>query len=330
MTDLDLSKFGVNLLDLNPGMKRVANTNGGEYAGPCPFCGGKDRFRIQPKTNRWYCRQCGGDKWHDVIDFIMRRDGCTFTEATKKLNIPMQVKFVTEAKKQIQQQRPPDQEWQELARQVIDRCQSLLFKRTGDRGMDYLLSRGLSLPTMEKYRLGYSPSIWIGKVKIHKGIIIPAIVGEACWYIKIRSLPNADGPRYSCVPGSKTNAIFGADDINGEPYCLISEGEFNAMILNQEVGHLISTCSLGSAANKLDMLTWGRFFLTQSTVMCLFDNDPAGEKGFENMNEMLGDRARRLPLPGNGDVNDFHIAGGEIENWFEPYWKELHDTTKEQ
>ena len=29
-------------------LRRVASTNGGEWAGPCPFCGGHDRFRVWP------------------------------------------------------------------------------------------------------------------------------------------------------------------------------------------------------------------------------------------------------------------------------------------
>jgi DNA primase len=231
---------------------------------------------------------------------------------------------MAETKKTIQQQKPPDQDWQEMAREIIERCQSLLFTRAGEPGLDYLLSRGIASPTMERFNLGYSPAIWIGKVKIPQGIIIPAIVGGMCWYIKIRSLPKAKGPRYLCVPGSKTNAVFGADQVNGKPYALISEGEFNAMTLDQEIGEFMPICSLGSAVNKLDMLTWGRYFLSQKTVMCLFDNDSAGEKGFENMSEMLGDRTRRLPMPGNGDVNDFFVAGGDIETWFKPFWKELN------
>jgi DNA primase len=28
--------------------KKVASTGGGEYAGPCPFCGGINRFRCWP------------------------------------------------------------------------------------------------------------------------------------------------------------------------------------------------------------------------------------------------------------------------------------------
>ena len=46
-----------NILDLVksdvPSIKRVANTNGGEWAGPCPFCGGEDRFRVWPDEGTW-------------------------------------------------------------------------------------------------------------------------------------------------------------------------------------------------------------------------------------------------------------------------------------
>jgi hypothetical protein len=41
----------------------MARTNGGEWAGPCPLCGGRDRFRIWPNPSkrhpRAWCRQCG-------------------------------------------------------------------------------------------------------------------------------------------------------------------------------------------------------------------------------------------------------------------------------
>ena len=37
--------------------------NGAERVGPCPKCGGDDRFSINPKKNVFYCRRCdvGGD-----------------------------------------------------------------------------------------------------------------------------------------------------------------------------------------------------------------------------------------------------------------------------
>lgn len=44
-----------------------------EYCGPCPKCGGSDRFRV---SNRgWFCRKCSGEPgsgghWGDALDFV--------------------------------------------------------------------------------------------------------------------------------------------------------------------------------------------------------------------------------------------------------------------
>jgi hypothetical protein len=78
--DLDAVKLQADLLALcerDTHLKRVANTNGGEYAGPCTFCGGRDRFRVQPNAKPfplWMCRHCTGSKWDTVIGYIARRD----------------------------------------------------------------------------------------------------------------------------------------------------------------------------------------------------------------------------------------------------------------
>ena len=44
-------------------LKRQSNHAGGEYHGPCPFCGGfdkpdADRFVVWPRRNRYWCRKC--------------------------------------------------------------------------------------------------------------------------------------------------------------------------------------------------------------------------------------------------------------------------------
>src|SRR6266508_118235 len=83
-------KERIDLLELigrDTRLKRVASTRGGEYAGACPFCGGKDRLRVQPARRRWWCRGClGGERWQDAIAYIQRRDGvCDFAEACRRL-----------------------------------------------------------------------------------------------------------------------------------------------------------------------------------------------------------------------------------------------------
>ena len=50
--DLDALLAGVDLLAIaerDTALRKVAATNGGEWAGPCPFCGGDDRFRLWPQ-----------------------------------------------------------------------------------------------------------------------------------------------------------------------------------------------------------------------------------------------------------------------------------------
>jgi hypothetical protein len=64
--------------------KFVASTNGGEYAGPCPVCGGKDRFRVWPREGaggRFWCRQCG--KSGDLIEYLRWNRNMTFRDACR-------------------------------------------------------------------------------------------------------------------------------------------------------------------------------------------------------------------------------------------------------
>jgi len=49
---------------MTPAWSRVAPPATGNGRAACPFCGGKDRFRVQPAKERWWCRQCSPDgRW---------------------------------------------------------------------------------------------------------------------------------------------------------------------------------------------------------------------------------------------------------------------------
>jgi primase-helicase-like zinc-binding protein len=58
-------------------LRRVASTNGGEWAGPCPLCGGEDRLRAWPTPGegsaRAWCRQC--EFSGDALDWATKLDG---------------------------------------------------------------------------------------------------------------------------------------------------------------------------------------------------------------------------------------------------------------
>ena len=57
-----------------------------ERAGPCPKCGGDDRFSINTAKQVFNCRQCGGRG--DVIDLVRWLDGVDFIEACTTLAGP--------------------------------------------------------------------------------------------------------------------------------------------------------------------------------------------------------------------------------------------------
>jgi putative DNA primase/helicase len=56
---------------------------GAELVGPCPRCGGDDRFSINPGKQLWNCRHC--DVGGSVIDLVKHIDGCDFIAACETL-----------------------------------------------------------------------------------------------------------------------------------------------------------------------------------------------------------------------------------------------------
>ncbi len=64
-------------------LKRVVPN---EFAGPCPACGGVDRFSVNTRKNVWTCRKCFGGKngnlaGGDAIDLVRNVLGLSFVEA---------------------------------------------------------------------------------------------------------------------------------------------------------------------------------------------------------------------------------------------------------
>lgn len=59
-------------------------SRGIERMGPCPLCGGKDRFSVNTQKNKWNCRGCneGGS---DVISLVMHMEGLKFKPALARI-----------------------------------------------------------------------------------------------------------------------------------------------------------------------------------------------------------------------------------------------------
>jgi hypothetical protein len=59
---------------------------GRELVGPCPSCGGTDRFSINTRKQVWHCRGCKpATVTGDVIGLVMQLDGVSFADAVSTL-----------------------------------------------------------------------------------------------------------------------------------------------------------------------------------------------------------------------------------------------------
>lgn len=131
------------------------------WCGPCPQCGGDDRFWI--RDNRYTCRHCGISG--DAIEFIRLRERCDFPEAVailtghatngtsaKPLNIP--------PAPPPQPKRQPDGRWLSKATEIADTAATTLFTDPyAEVGREYLLSRGIEPHAWERFHLGYRPDV---------------------------------------------------------------------------------------------------------------------------------------------------------------------------
>ena len=316
-------------------LKKVAATAGGEYAGPCPFCGGDDRFRVQPNRKPWgwwMCRRCTDGRWRNAIDFVMERDNCDFITACKALagdSLP-----TTDTRRPTQTPakpayRPPETIWQESAQKALEICQANLWGDPGKRALPWLREkRGFSDKTIKRFGLGLSEGGELAGLYVPRGLVIPCIVGGEVWYLKIRTSSNEKGKKYQGVKGNRTAAIYNADELTPAAPGLLCEGEFDCMLAWQELGDVVTPVTFGAAGNLPDLATWGAYILPVSRFLLAYDADPAGENGAAKVMDLVGQRAELALLPDGPwkDITDYYQAGGDLWEWIRAYlptWEEL-------
>ena len=162
-----------------PDHKQVATTNGGEWQGPCPFCGGKDRFYVQPARDGYSdrgghaaCRQC--EYSNDAIDLVQQLTGCSYQEARRTLMLGEDARYSTPQAQTTQRRRsrgkkparrstapapqrkpsgPPPEAWQRCA---CDLLRSLPLAIDVPEAWAYLDGRGFDKATIRRAGLRYN------------------------------------------------------------------------------------------------------------------------------------------------------------------------------
>lgn len=306
----------LNLVSQFTTLKRIAATRGGEYAGPCPMCGGNDRFHYQAGRNLWFCRQCTGgpeNGWKDSIELYMRLYNVPFSRAVEELANDCVSQVVVFSQQNERINLLPNPQWQLRGTQLVERGQDNLWGKpgrtatywkiidptTGDvknkfqSPLDWLYDRGLEEKTLRMRCIGYIPNsvydksiLWGLEGKpmwISTGIIIPTYLEGILWGLKIRR-PTGK-PKYIHVRGSKP-AMFQAETIREETsIACVTEGEFDAILVWQALQHAINpvwhdfgVITLGSNSNYPQSGQWKSYISSLELLLLLYDQDGKSQR----------------------------------------------------
>ncbi|MBM4287460.1 MAG: zinc-binding protein [Deltaproteobacteria bacterium] len=323
-------------------LKRVATTHGGEYAGPCPWCGGRDRFRVWPEEGRYWCRGCG--KAGDDVQYLREYRGLSFPDAWKLAGrgpLPASPEYKTSqgglgAGPKTSQGGPgkvdwkpeslslPGEQWQGMAEKLVDFAASRLTM--GDR--EFFGMRGLTPATINEARLGYWPkncyrdrSAWGLPEKIvdgHKrdlwipaGLVIPHFIKDQVVRVRVRRYEGE--PRYYILPGSSMVPMV----LGGEGSVIaVVESELDGLLLWQDCGDLAGIIALGSAQARPDR-TAADILQKAKLILIALDYDEAGgQSSWKWWLKVYAQASRWPPIRGK-DVGAMYQAGVDVRKWLE-------------
>jgi DNA primase len=320
-------------------LKPVASTEGEEYAGPCPKCGGSDRFRVWPNHScgqgRFWCRRCG--EAGDALDYLIWTRGISSfqvglyllgldpdTELTRSSG---SLQTILRHRKLV---TPPPPLWQEPARRFVERSVDNLWSPIGQQALQWLRGCGFSDETIKEARLGYNPSseceswdAWSSEscdsrqgVWLPEGVVIPWESGGSLWRVSIRRpVPETQiekgCAKYTVLTASRS-AIYNADALRIFRPAILVEGELDALLINQQAGDVITAMATGSTA-CFRKPTWIARLALCSRVLVAHDADEAGDHAANRWLRVLANANRWRPR--SGDATAMVRDGIDLRKW---------------
>lgn len=319
------------LISSSVALHKIAGTNGGEYAGPCPFCGssaspaGKDRLRVWPHATKpgWWCRHCR--KNGDAIQWVREFQGVGYFDACDILKIDAKYEAAPAVVQPPAECNAPSDAWQATAAAFVEQAEQDMSAAP----LTYLQSRGLTVKTIARARLGYAPAGWWAersdwglepdgentRIWIPQGIVIPWYVGGALWKLQIRrDVTKPDQERYKTIPGS-TNALYNVNSLRDDAPAVLVEGPFDALAVQQCAGDLVGVAACGTSGAR--RAKWYSMLALCSPVLVALDADAAGDSASQVWLDILQDGKRLRPwysdpaqmLQDGSDVRGWVLAG---------------------
>jgi len=324
--------------------KYVACTNGGEYASPCPGCGGKDRFRSWPSQGnggRWWCRQC--DESGDLIQYLRNfrgmsfRDSCEFLDENPRAGCNRLQQVITKTHDwEPVAISPPPERWQMCAVTFLEQAERQLWSPAGREIRTWLNARGLKDKPIKRSRIGWNPKdiyhdrgAWgleekiingkCSRIWIPAGLVIPSFRNGIIQRLFVRrwkqgnmdALPEGGG-KYVLLPGSlgKVPMVLGEERRS----FVIVESDLDAILLHQEASDIVTAVSMGSAVNRPDRETTP-LLQRAEVILVALDTDAAGIRSAWNWWLETFPKAKRWPVPKGKDPGEAYKEGVDIRKW---------------
>ena len=312
--------------------RKPAMSRGGQYNGPCPWCGGDDRFRVQPNygTYGWFaCSQCS--KKGNAVDYLMLKRGFSKWEALTTVGWAPKETSEKSAQSSIPQsayqERPqwnePPKQWQEAAMDFYQMCKHTLWSTQGKAALDYLRQRGFTDEIIKATSLGYHASesigiarVWGRAVKLPQGIVIPWFLSNALWRVTVRDERVIEGPgRYKQLAGG-SNGLYLADSPKRlkKTIVVLVEGEFDALSVIQQCRDLVAVVATGTTQGS-HTPRWVSLLAQQERVLVAFDAEDKGDIAAQWWLQRLANAERLRPWW--SDANQMLQDGVDLRQWIE-------------
>ena len=277
--------------------------------GPCPVCGGRDRFRLDDKGGRgtWICNQCGSGDGLDLVCRVLS----TTPKAAAELLAPLVGLSAggldTAESERIRQQQQAkadqDRKRSEQQRQKAARRAAAIVGDVARGVSPYLTAKGLEWPQATINRT----LIREGGENFPAGSLVIPLTNEAGALVNVQ-LIRADGTKRYLAGGQKAGAFH---RIEGGELVAICEGHATGLSVHLAIGATVY-CAM-DCGNLAAVAQIARRQHPKARILLCGDNDEhtqgnPGKTKAEHAATAIGARVALPPV--HGDWNDFHRARG--------------------